>query len=214
MKAWKFRYLLNRAQNDRQKPFEELIEYVNKASKSTNRKMRALEKSGYTYYDYDPAKSALDYMGRKRFRETWNIENAKENWEDFVNTAKAVYRFDELGKHTTPTKMAQYSAARLDYVLKKLNEINGTDYDYLLKPSNERGKQKRQFLERAISGGSLGSLISAGYGNTGETLEALESAFENNASVDAINQKLEPYLAQLQQEGRTTTIEDIWRMIK
>ena len=215
MESWKFRNLLSSAKNGNTRSESELISYINSASKSTNRKMRALEKADMDFYSYDIPKAALDYMGRKRFKENWTIETAENNWDDFQTSAKAVFRFTEKERHTTPTALSRYSSARLNYLLDIVEKAYpNSDFSSIKNPSSESELAKRKFFERAISRGALSELISAGYGSTDETLEQLESAFESGSSLDAINSKIEPYLAQLQLSGQHATIQDIWKLIQ
>lgn len=215
MKGWKFRYYMKSAGEQKPKSLRAIVDYVNRAAKTTNQRMRALEKADMTFYAYDPAASALAYLGRKRFKETWTMEDASENWEEFRVTARAVYRFTDVELHTTPAKMAKYSGARLDYVLNKLQEADPSrDYSTIMHPSTEEERSKRKFLERAISRGALSDIISAGWGSTGETFDAIESAYEEGASLEEINDRIAPFVAQLQYEGKNVTIQDIWKLIK
>lgn len=225
MNLYKFNRLLREGRNGNVDSITELSDYVETLAKTTNRKMRALEKSGYDFYGYDRPAAALETLGRKRFREKWNIDSIIDNWDEFEETARATYIFTQRKVHTTPKKIQKYSEKRLNYLLDILEKgdtrgmsqatvqnLNKSIADVRSQIGTDSEVVKQ--MERAIASGAISNLFSMQYGITGEAFEALYSAFENGAEfTQEIAEKIQDLTYGMQRIGGTTT-EDLLEYIR
>lgn len=198
--------------NNREYQTEKAARLVNAYARKTNYNMRALEKAGYDFYAYDPAKSALDSLGKTRFKTDWNKKSIQENFEEFQETARAVRRFIKNDAHTVASIQKQ-STARTDWLLE--HYASPQLKDRLLNPINENDVSTKRQLERLISGGSFADLISEGYGNTDEVIEGAVYALEKGDSLEAINERAEIAKGRLQLYGSgKLTIEELGTFVR
>lgn len=201
--------LMANAQRGSESAITRLVGYANERGRITNQRMRSLEKAGYDFYDYDYAKVVLDSMGRKRFREKWTEQAAKENIDDFLATIKAERRFIDKGSSTV-SEIRERSSKRLNFMLDNiLEKAYGKQFESVRNPNTPEEREIRRKLERAIASGSLSDLFSEGYGNTGESFEAVYYAFQHGASVEEVEQRIETLIPKLQSLNYNVTIQDI-----
>lgn len=215
----KFNRLLREGRNGNLESIEELSSYVSKQAVKTNGKMRALEKAGYDFYSYDRPKAALEMLGRQRFREKWSTDRIIDNWQEFEETARETYIFNERLLHTTPKSMENYSRKRLNYLLdilessdrrgmgQDVSENLDSQIDALRTIQIDEPNSKILYqMERAIASGAISSLFSQQYGITGEAFEALYNAFENGAEFTTeVAEKINDLTIGLQRLNGNTT---------
>lgn len=217
LSANNFRSLFERASHGNEDAQADLIQYTNSLSKTTNSRMRALEESGYDFYNYDRAYASLQNMGRKRFKENWNMDTIADNFEDFLQSANAVHVF--MKEDTAPSEIKARSIARREYLLDNILNYGGLDpegrilYNKLRNPITKEDREFALKFERVLSAGSISSLIGEAYGNTDETVESIAYALYQGKTEDEIVATVSKYLPYITGVSKYS-IEDIWDALK
>lgn len=204
--------------NKREYKTKKAAEMINRYAKTANRNMRELEKAGYDFYAYDPAKSSLEAMygkdTNKRFKTNWTPQSIEANFDEFMESARALRRFIRSDAHTVAT-ISKKSKDRADFLITNFISKENKLYGRLMNPQTEEERKIRREFERMVSGGTLSQLISEGYGNTGETIEAAIYALEHGEHASEIEERLVFATEKLTayKEG-TLDIEDLARLVR
>lgn len=206
--------------NGREYKTQKAADLINKYARITNRNMRELEKAGYDFYAYDPARATLESLyghgTTKRFKANWTKESIAENLDEFMESARALRKFVRSDAHTVAT-IRKMSKDRADFLVDMFISEGRQDRlrEKLLNPQTEDEKRVRREFERMVSGGTLSQLISEGYGNTGETIESAVYALEHGEQASDIESRLAYATEQLTayKEG-VLTIEELSRVVR
>lgn len=219
-------------ENGREYKTQKAADMINRYAKTVNRNMRELEKAGYDFYAYDPARATLESLyghdTTRRFKSDWTKESIAENMEEFMESARALRKFMRSDAHTVKT-IAVKSRKHADFMIEKFfgrgMDSSGKPmysklqkpklYERLMNPVTEEQKHVRREFERMLSGGTVSQLISEAYGNTDEVLEAAVYALEHGELADDLNDRLEYATEALTayKEG-TLDIEDLADVVK
>lgn len=189
--------------NRREYKTEKAMRIVNALARKTNFNMRQLKEAGYDFYAYDPAYSTLESLYGKgterKFTTNWTRAKIEENFDEFMEEARAVRRFIRSDAHTL-TSIRKKSIARTNWMLEHLytNEDKRNRY---LNPVTEEDKRVKRGLERLIASGKISELIQEAYGNTDETIDATVYALEQGDSTEIIEARLENAPQALQDYG-------------
>lgn len=193
--------------NGREGKTRKAADMINRYAKTVNRNMRELEKAGYDFYAYDPARATLESLyghdTTRRFRSDWTKESIAENYEEFVESARALRKFMRADAHTVKT-IAERSKKHGDFMVEKFFGRGMTSsgkpeysyiqkpelYDRLMNPVTEEQKRVRREFERMLSGGTISQLISEAYGNTDEVIESAVYAIEHGETANDLEERL------------------------
>lgn len=202
---------------------EKAADIANAMAKTTNSRMKTLEDIGYDFYDYDRAYTVLTMWDRKRFKSNWTSKQITDNYDMFREFINATSKF--LSGATKPREIQARSIKRSDWILTEMLrwEKDGFPDDYtndrirryqrMLHPSSDAERMKRREFERVIAAGPISDLISQGYGNTDETLDAVIYAIDNGAKSNQVQNQIE-YMMDSLQSGGKYYIEDIWDALR
>ena len=194
-------------ENGREYKTQKAADMINRYAKTANRNMREMEKAGYDFYAYDPARATLESLyghdTKRRFRTDWSRESIAGNMEEFMESARALRKFMRSDAHTVKA-VAKKSKERSDFMIEKFfgrgydsagrfiysDLQNQKMYNRLMNPITEEQKRVRREFERMISGGTIAQLISESYGNTSEVIEAAVYALEHDESASELESRL------------------------
>lgn len=182
-------------ENGREYKTQKAADMINRYAKITNRNMRELEKAGYDFYAYDPAKATLESLyghgTKQRFKTNWTPETIAENMDEFMESARALRKFMRSDAHTVKS-IAQKSRDRAEFIIDKFfgEGQNPSLYERLRNPITEEQKRTRREFERMLSGGTISQLISEAYGNTEEVIESAVYAIEHGENARDLDERL------------------------
>lgn len=182
-------------ENGREYKTQKAADMINRYAKITNRNMRELEKAGYDFYVYDPAKATLESLyghgTKQRFKTNWTPESIAENMDEFMESARALRKFMRSDAHTVKS-IAQKSRDRAEFIIDKFfgEGQNPRLYERLKNPITEEQKRTRREFERMLSGGTISQLISEAYGNTEEVIESAVYAIEHGETARDLDERL------------------------
>lgn len=217
------RSLFKGIENGDENTIEKAVNVANAMAKTTNSRMKRLEDIGYDFYDYDRAYTVLQNWDRKRFKTTWTPKEITENYDMFREFTNATSRF--LSAKTKPSEIQARAVGRADWILEKMigwekdafpNDYTNDRirrYQRMLHPSSDSERRSRREFEKVIAAGPISDLVSRGYGNTDETLDAVIYALENGGKSLQIQNEIELYMDSLQSGGKYY-IEDVWDALK